>query len=228
MNNVFRDSVKRIKEKMLTESRLHGMNDEEFRERIKTYIAYETSGTILNAQDEYEISEAVYDYIRGLGQLGELLRDDSVTEIMANNYDTIYIEQGGEMIISGLSFDSVEDMERIMQKIAAEDGKEINQANPMADAVLADGSRVNMTFPPISIDGPTITIRKFPTDAMTIQKLISYGSISNEVAAFLGNLVRARYNILISGDNVIIGLSPSDFRKEGSHSGLVHFCLISQ
>ncbi|MBP3719135.1 MAG: CpaF family protein [Eubacterium sp.] len=188
-----------IRGKMINDTSLYGLSDEQFRNKISDYVSYSTKLECLTPVEEMIINDLVFDYIRGLGPLGVLLRDSSITEIMANRYDSIFIEKDKTMMQSDLAFDSENDMERIMQKIAAEDGKEINQANPMADAMLSDGSRVNMTFPPISIDGPTITIRKFPAETMTMEKLIEYGTLTNEIAGFLGNLVKARYNILISG-----------------------------
>ncbi len=188
-----------IRGKMINDTSLYGLSDEQFRNKISDYVSYSTKLECLTPVEEMIINDLVFDYIRGLGPLGVLLRDSSITEIMANRYDSIFIEKDKTMMQSDLAFDSESDMERIMQKIAAEDGKEINQANPMADAMLSDGSRVNMTFPPISIDGPTITIRKFPAETMTMEKLIEYGTLTNEIAGFLGNLVKARYNILISG-----------------------------
>ena len=188
-----------IRGKMINDTSLYGLSDEQFRNKISDYVSYSTKLECLTPVEEMIINDLVFDYIRGLGPLGVLLRDSSITEIMANRYDSIFIEKDKTMMQSDLAFDSESDMERIMQKIAAEDGKEINQANPMADAMLSDGSRVNMTFPPISIDGPTITIRKFPAETMTMDKLIEYGTLTNEIAGFLGNLVKARYNILISG-----------------------------
>ena len=188
-----------IRGKMINDTSLYGLSDEQFRNKISDYVSYSTKLECLTPVEEMIINDLVFDYIRGLGPLGVLLRDSSITEIMANRYDSIFIEKDKTMMLSDLAFDSESDMERIMQKIAAEDGKEINQANPMADAMLSDGSRVNMTFPPISIDGPTITIRKFPAETMTMDKLIEYGTLTNEIAGFLGNLVKARYNILISG-----------------------------
>lgn len=104
----------------------------------------------------------------------------------------------------------------------------INEANPIVDARLQDGSRVNAVLPPVSLSEAVLTIRKFPRDRITMERLLELGSITEEAAEYLKVLVRAGYNIFVSGDNVIIGLSPSDFRKEGSHNGLVHFSLISQ
>ncbi|MCR5291267.1 MAG: CpaF family protein [Eubacterium sp.] len=210
MRTLDREIVNRVRERMSRDSGLIYLSDEEFYTRIHEYVE-EMIGNesrlsemkditnYISISDRVEIECCVADYIRGFGPLGELLRDESVTEIMANRYDEIFVERDGRMELSDVKFESVENMESIMQRIAAEDGKEINQANPMADAMLSDGSRVNMTFPPITLDGPTITIRKFPTETMTAEKLIEYGTLTEELAYILGAMVRSRYNILISG-----------------------------
>ena len=199
MNKQDREIVKIIREKMLNDTSLYCMTDVDFSRSISLYLDKELGDKYLSMERRQDIEACAADYIRGYGPLGELLRDHTVTEIMANNFDRIFVERNGQMEKTDSAFESVEDMERIMQRMAAEDGKEINQANPMVDAMLKDGSRVNMTFPPITLDGPTITIRKFPLEAMTVEKLIEYGTLTPDTAYFLGALVKARYNILVSG-----------------------------
>lgn len=129
----------------------------------------------------------------------ELLDDNSITEIMVNGTDDIFVERAGAIKRRDISFDTREKLDDVVQKIAAGSNRIINEASPIVDARLADGSRVNMILPPIAINGPVITIRKFPQEVMTIDKLIAYGSLTEEAAEFLEKLVVAGYNIFVSG-----------------------------
>ena len=153
------------------------------------------------------------------------VEDATVTEIMINGMDHIFVERGGRITKLDLSFDSKERLKDVIQQIVAGCNRVVNEASPIVDARLADGARVNVVMDPIALNGPIVTIRRFPQNPITMEQLLAFGSISREAADFLKSLVQARYNIFVSGDNVIIGLSPSDFRKRGSHGGLVHICL---
>ena len=127
------------------------------------------------------------------------MKDDTITEVMINGPDHIFIEQDGRLFRLEKKFESQRRLEDIIQRIVGLAGREVNQANPICDTRLPDGSRVNVVLPPIALCGPTVTIRKFSKTPMTIEKLIEYGSLTQEIADKLKILVQAKYNIFISG-----------------------------
>lgn len=173
-----------------------------------------------------ELIQSTYLMTRGkLGILDPLAEDEDVTEIMVNGKDSIFYEKNGRIERYGLSFNTTEDLEEVMRNIAGSVHREINELNPIVDARLEDGSRVNGVYKNIALNGPILTIRKFSGKYITMDDLVGNGTVTDRQAEFLRALVESGYNLFISGDNVIIGLSPSDFRKRGSHGGLVHICL---
>src|SRR5699024_1443826 len=133
--------------------------------------------------------------IRGFGLLDSIISDDTITEVMINGPDNIFIEKNGRLTKLNKQFESERRLEDVIQRIVALAGREVNQASPIVDTRLPDGSRVNVVLPPISLHGPILTIRKFSKTPMTIEKLIEYGSITREIANKLELLVRAKYNI---------------------------------
>ena len=160
----------------------------------------ECSGDIyIPLNEKQKLVSSIYASMRGLDVLQELIDDTSITEIMVNGSDDIFVEQAGKLSKKDLCFDTREKLDDVVQKIAAGSNRIINEASPIVDARLPDGSRVNMILPPVAINGPVVTIRKFPLETMTIDKLISYGSLSEEAAEFLRKLVIAGYNIFVSG-----------------------------
>ena len=153
----------------------------------------------LSPQDKQRVIRMVFSSIRGLGILDEILADDTITEVMINGPENIFVEKGGQVFRINRKFESEKHLEDVIQKIVGKAGKEVNQANPIVDTRLPDGSRVNVVLPPISLSGPIVTIRKFSKTPMTVEQLIRYGSITPDVAVVLQRLVRAKYNIFISG-----------------------------
>ena len=153
----------------------------------------------MSLKEKIRLKSYIYASIRGLDVLQELLDDKTITEIMVNGTEDIFIERSGAVIRQDMCFDTREKLDDVVQKIAAGSNRIINEASPIVDARLKDGSRVNMILPPIAINGPIITIRKFPQEVMTIDKLISFGSLTVEAAEFLEKLVIAGYNIFVSG-----------------------------
>jgi len=153
----------------------------------------------LNFKEKKEIYSMVYNSIRGLGILGQIIEDADVTEIMINGYKDIFIEKNGALKKLNRQFESKKELEIIITKFVSGAGRQVNESEPIVDARLSDGSRVNVVMPPVALNGPIVTIRRFPKEAMTVQKLISYGSITEEAAAVLKRLVEAKYNIIISG-----------------------------
>lgn len=149
-------------------------------------------------QREY-LRKSVFNAMRRFGILQELLEDDSITEIMVNGYRHIFIERAGRIVMWDKCFSSRSELEDVAQRIAAWSNRMVNETKPVLDTRLSDGSRVNIVLNPISIDGPTITIRKFYDTPITVERLIELGSITSEAAEFMRDAVRAKYNIFVSG-----------------------------
>ncbi|MBP1584181.1 MAG: CpaF family protein, partial [Lachnospiraceae bacterium] len=204
------------------------LDDNGLRLLIENVIREHCRKESLTIQERRETKKDVFDSLRRLDVLQDLMEDGSITEIMVNGPDHIFYEREGQLYQSERRFFDRKRLEDVIQKIASGVNRVINEANPIVDARLPDGSRVNAVLPPVSLSDAVLTIRKFPEERITMQQLITMGSITKEAAEYLKVLVRAGYNIFVSGDNVIIGLSPSDFRKRGSHGGLVHICLRRQ
>lgn len=150
-------------------------------------------------QERKILKKQIYDALRKLDILQELLEDDSITEIMINGAGNIFIERQGLITRSEESFESEEKLQDIIQQIVSKSNRIINESSPIVDARLEDGSRVNVVLPPVAIDGPAVTIRKFPANPISMKQLIQMNSITQEVSDFLKLLVEAGYNIFISG-----------------------------
>jgi pilus assembly protein CpaF len=155
--------------------------------------------TPLTREERRQIIREITDDILGYGPLENFLRDDSVTEVMVNAYDQIYVERLGKLERTQASFADNSHLLRIIDKIVSQIGRRVDEASPMVDARLPDGSRVNAIIPPLALKGPTLTIRKFARDPYTMNDLISFGSISPKAAQFLAACVKGKLNVLISG-----------------------------
>lgn len=149
--------------------------------------------------DRKKMRREIFNSMRKLDVLQELIETDEITEIMINGPDHIFVEKEGRLYETGLTFDSAERLEDIAQQIASEGNRIVNESVPILDVRLADGSRVNIVMPPIAIEGPVITIRKFPKEPITMEKLVAMGAITPEADRYLKGLVEAKYNIFISG-----------------------------
>jgi pilus assembly protein CpaF len=167
------------------------------------------------------ISDALRAYYDELGPIQPFLYDDSVTEIMVNGPHSIYVERGGRLHPTEAQFDDEMDLLRVIHFIVSSVGRRIDNETPMVDARLADGSRVNAVIPPLALDGPLLTIRKFAREPLRVQDLIGFGTLSAEAAGFLEACVLARCNMLVSGGtgtgkttllNVLSGFIPNDER----------------
>lgn len=178
---------------------LSQISDEALEEKVEEIVAQRIGGLYCSIDQRVSIVQQVYSSIRGFGLLDSIMNDDSITEVMINGPDNIFIEQNGRLFKMDKHFESQRRLEDIIQRIVGQAGREVNQANPICDTRLPDGSRVNVVLPPIALCGPTITIRKFSKTPMTIEKLIEYGSLTQEIADKLELLVKAKYNIFISG-----------------------------
>ncbi len=150
-------------------------------------------------RDRRKMRREIFNSMRKLDVLQELIEDEDVTEIMINGPRHIFIEKEGSLYETGLTFDSEERLSDIAQQIASEGNRIVNESTPILDVRLGDGSRVNIVMPPIALEGPVITIRKFPKDPLTMEKLVAMGAVTPEADRFLKALVEARYNIFISG-----------------------------
>jgi pilus assembly protein CpaF len=155
--------------------------------------------TPLTREERRQLVTEITDDILGYGPLEPFLRDDSVTEVMVNAHDRIYVERGGKLERTGARFLDDAHLLRIIDKIVSQVGRRIDESSPMVDARLPDGSRVNAIIPPLALRGPTLTIRKFARDPYTMNDLISFGSISPKAAQFLAACVKGKLNVLVSG-----------------------------
>lgn len=191
--------VATLKNYVLSEFPLSQLNDEELQSKIENLVLRKLAGQNLLIDEKIAIVKDIYSSIRGFGILDGIMSDDTITEVMINGPDNIFIEQKGRVHKLDTTFESERRLEDVIQRIVGLAGREVNQANPIVDTRLPDGSRVNVVLPPISLIGPVVTIRKFSKNPMTIEKLIEYGSLTRPIADFLEILVKARYNIFVCG-----------------------------
>ncbi|MDO5154357.1 MAG: CpaF family protein [Eubacteriales bacterium] len=176
-----------------------GLTDEEIANVIEGAIRQHASKRYISVIEKQQLKKELFNMFRGLDVLSELLEDEEVSEIMINGCENIFIEKAGQLIQTNKRFENEERLRRVIQQIVANCNRIVNETIPIVDARLEDGSRVNVVLPPIALDGATMTIRKFPKEFFTMEKLIEMGSITREAAQFLEVLVKARYNIFISG-----------------------------
>ena len=180
------------------------------------------SGLLVTRQDRQRIVQQLGDEVLGFGPITSLLNDDDVTEIMVNNAQQVYVERRGRLELSGVTFRDSEHVIQVIEKIVAPLGRRIDESSPMVDARLPDGSRVNAIIPPLAIKGPTLTIRKFSRDPLTIENLVNFGTLGPAMAKVLQACVLGRLNIVVSGGtgsgktttlNCLSSFIPSEDRK---------------
>ena len=195
--------------------------DEEVSEIIDNCVISTEELRSLPVSEKRRIGKEVFDSLRRLDILQSFIENRDVTEIMINGYKNVFVEKAGALSKLDAGFDSEEKLMDVVQQIVAGCNRTVNEASPIVDARLADGSRVNIVLPPVSLSGPVITIRRFPEKPVTMEGLLNYGSITKEAADFLKKLVISGYNIFISGGtgsgkttflNVLSGFIPSDER----------------
>jgi pilus assembly protein CpaF len=206
--------VKTLKKKIFEKYDLNLIEDAALEEVIRQLLIEEIQDEYVTIEERIDITERVYDSIRGLGILDSIMKDTQITEVMINGPQDIFVEKEGALYKLEQTFEDERQLEDIIQKIVGQVGREVNQANPIVDTRLPDGSRVNVVLPPISLNGATVTIRKFSKEPMTIRQLLKYGSITPEVAHVLELLVKAKYNIFISGGT---GSGKTTFLNAVSH-----------
>lgn len=175
------------------------IKDKDIKEIITEVIFEKSKEHYLGLARKQQIISAVFNSMRRLDIIQPLLDDNSITEIMINSPGEIFIEQNGKVNQLNIRFESAERLENLIQSIVSKVNRVVNEASPIVDARLQDGSRVNVVLPPIALKGPTITIRKFPEKPLTIRELVKSDSLTGEAAALLEKLVKAKFNIFISG-----------------------------
>lgn len=173
--------------------------DQEILSMIDEAICLRAEAEVLTVQRRRQLRTEVFYSLRRLDILQELLDDDEITEIMVNGAGKIFYEKKGRICLWEKSFRSRETLEDVIQQMVGTNNRVVNEYSPIVDTRLSDGSRVNIVLWPIAIDGSCISIRKFPKRPITMEDMIGFGSVSREVAEFLQRLVKARYNIFISG-----------------------------
>lgn len=193
--------------------------EKEISEIVERFL--EDESTFITKLEKQRLLSEIIDETIGFGPINQLIRDPSVSEIMVNGTDKVYIEKNGKLLLSDVAFKDDQHIMRVIEKIVAPLGRRIDESSPMVDARLPNGSRVNVIIPPLTLNGPTITIRKFSERPFTVRDLINFGTLSPEVAMLLKACVEARLNIVVSGGtgsgktttlNVISSFIPEDER----------------
>ena len=189
-----------VRERVLAEMDLdRELSEEELRERIVRQMVKFEEVTSLTIKERIHLEQRVFNSLRKLDILQELLEDDEVTEIMVNGPKAVYFEKKGRFQKYPYTFSSEEKLQDVIQQIVGRHNRVVNMSSPIVDTRLEDGSRVNIVLAPIAIDGSAISIRKFSKRALNMEKLIEMETLNKEVAEFLEELVRCRYNIFVSG-----------------------------
>lgn len=173
--------------------------EEELQEIILAVIEEAAEEEFLPLSEKIRISRELFNAFRRLDILQDLIEDDSITEIMVNGTENIFYEKGGRLYRTDRHFISEERLCDVIQQIVGETNRYVNESSPVVDARLRDGSRVNVVLKPVAVNGPIMTIRKFPSEAITMEQLIRMGSLTREAAEFIRRLVEAKYNIFVSG-----------------------------
>jgi len=196
----FDKTVRQIREEVSARVDLsREFKDDDIKDVITKVVVEKSRSRYLNLSHKHELISAVFNSMRRLDIIQPLLDDETITDIMVNGPDEIFIEKSGQIQQVDLKFEDPAKLENIIQSVVAKVNRVVNEATPIVDARLQDGSRVNVVLPPVALNGPTMTIRKFSEKPLTVEKMVEFGSLNDEAAVLLEKLVRARYNIFISG-----------------------------
>lgn len=198
------NNYKNIKNEIKSEVQNELITDDDFSDDdvlkiIVQSIERKSHKIFISNEDKKKLRTEIFNSIRKLDVLQSLIDDDSISEIMINGPNNIFIERNGKLYSSGVTFGSEDELNNIIQKIVALANRTVNLSSPIVDARLLDGSRVNVVLSPPSIDGATLTIRKFPNNPLTAEMLIEKGAINSEIEEFLKFIVKNKYNVLVSG-----------------------------
>ena len=203
--------IAQLKTEIQDHADLTQMSDEEVRAMAKKLLDDKIAWTqrekpdlylllkSMNFRERKSVEDAVFDSIRGLGLLGQIIGDPDVTEVMINGYQNIFVEKNFKLKKLEQQFESQKELEIIISKFVSQAGRQVTESDPIVDTRLEDGSRVNVVLPPVALNGPIVTIRRFPKNAFTMNDLIEKGSLPQEVADVLRTLIECRYNVFISG-----------------------------
>jgi pilus assembly protein CpaF len=221
----FREAKYRVQNRLINEldPKLDLSNQVEVRRQIEELFGKvaDEEGLALTRAERVRMLEQITDEILGLGPLEPLLRDETITEVMVNGPQQVYIEREGRLEMTNVTFQNDEHVMKIVQRIIAPIGRRIDESSPMVDARLADGSRVNAIIPPLSLIGPVLTIRKFAATPFTVEDMIRFGTATTEMFEFLEACVKARLNVFVSGGtgsgkttmlNILSSFIPDDER----------------
>jgi pilus assembly protein CpaF len=221
----FREAKFRVQNRLINEldPKLDLSNQVEVRRQIEELFGKiaDEEGLALTRAERVRMLEQITDEILGLGPLEPLLRDETITEVMVNGPQQVYIEREGRLELTNVTFQNDEHVMKIIQRIIAPIGRRVDESSPMVDARLADGSRVNAIIPPLSLVGPVITIRKFSATPFTVEDLVRFGTATPEMFEFLEACVKARLNIFVAGGtgsgkttmlNILSSFIPDDER----------------
>ena len=221
----FREAKYRVQNRLINEldPKLDLSNQVEVRRQIEELFGKvaDEEGLALTRAERVRMLEQITDEILGLGPLEPLLRDETITEVMVNGPQQVYIEREGRLEMTNVTFQNDEHVMKIIQRIISPIGRRIDESSPMVDARLADGSRVNAIIPPLSLIGPVLTIRKFAATPFTVEDLIRFGTATTEMFEFLEACVKARLNVFVAGGtgsgkttmlNILSSFIPDDER----------------
>ena len=175
------------------------LSDEQLKELISKYLLEKEKNYNLTLLQRKQIGKEIFDSLRKLDILQDLIDDDKITEIMVNGPETIFIEKNGSVYKTNLKFESREKLIQVINQIVSGCNRTVNESNPIVDARLKSGARVNVVLNPVALNGPILTIRRFPDKPITMDKLMEIGAVSEEAVCFLKKAVMAKYNIIISG-----------------------------
>jgi len=224
-DETFRELRSRVQDRLINElnPQIDLSNPAKVRKQVEEIFnaILDSESIVLSRSERQRLFESIAADIIGLGPIEPLLADDEVSEIMVNGPKQVYVEKKGKLIKTDITFTDDEHVMRIIDRIVAPLGRRVDESSPMVDARLKDGSRVNVVIRPLALNGPTITIRKFRKDKLTVQDLVRFGSMSQDMADFLAACVQARLNIVVAGGtgsgkttllNVLSSFIPEDER----------------